>query len=163
MVADTDTWEQKTAQAIEGMNEAGAYVKNHNLGFFIPNTLAGEEHRYVPDFIVQLQVPRGEGETGGEGAGAAAGQAVPPKETAGDSILNLLLEVSGQAKKKNAAKVAAARNLWVQAVNNHGGFGRWGFPEISDPWDVQNTIRGFVTRIEAAGRSPLHDPGLAYS
>jgi len=45
---------------------------------------------------------------------------------------------------KKAAKAAAARNLWIPAVNNHGGFGRWAFIEISDPWGAKNTIRSFL-------------------
>ena len=45
------------------------------------------------------------------------------------------------ARKDKAAKVATARTLWVPAINNHGGFGRWAFIEISDPWDAKNTIR----------------------
>ena len=36
VVADTNSWEQKTAQALEQMDEVIAYVKNHNLGFTIP-------------------------------------------------------------------------------------------------------------------------------
>jgi type III restriction enzyme len=40
-----------------------------------------------------------------------------------------------------AAKVSTAQDLWVEAVNNHGGFGRWAFFEISDPWDAQDSIR----------------------
>jgi len=28
--------------------------------------------------------------------------------------------------------------------NNHGGFGRWAFLEIVDPWDAKNTIRKFI-------------------
>jgi type III restriction enzyme len=55
--------------------------------------------------------------------------------------LNLLIEVTGEKKKDKAAKVATARTLWVPAVNNHGGFGRWAFIEIADPWDAENTIR----------------------
>jgi len=58
--------------------------------------------------------------------------------------LNLIIEVTGEKKKDKAAKVSTARNLWVPAVNNHGGFGRWAFLEISDPWDAQNTIRSFL-------------------
>jgi type III restriction enzyme len=58
--------------------------------------------------------------------------------------LSLILEVSGEAKKEKAAKVATARNLWVPAVNNHGDFGRWAFIEIVDPWDAKNTIRAFL-------------------
>jgi hypothetical protein len=36
------------------------------------------------------------------------------------------------------------------AVNNHGEFGRWGFVEISDPWDAQNTIRGVLSSSQPA-------------
>ena len=43
--------------------------------------------------------------------------------------------------EKKAAKVSTARDLWVTAVNNHGGFGRWAFLEVTDPWDAQNAIR----------------------
>ena len=39
------------------------------------------------------------------------------------------------------AKVSTAPTLWVPAVNNHGGFGRWAFLEIHDPWNAMNTIR----------------------
>jgi len=34
--------------------------------------------------------------------------------------------------------------LWVPAINNHGGFGRWAFLEITDPWDAKNTIRAML-------------------
>lgn len=118
VVADTGTWEQKMAQALEEMDEVVCYVKNHNLGFTIPYTLNGEEHGYIPDFIVRVN----------DGMGPC-------------DLLNLLLEVSGEERKDKAAKVATARNLWVPAINNHGGFGRWAFLEITDPWDAQNIIR----------------------
>ena len=36
VVADTETWEQKTAQALEQMDEVVHYVKNHKLDFTIP-------------------------------------------------------------------------------------------------------------------------------
>lgn len=47
-------------------------------------------------------------------------------------------------KRRNipkTGKIATARNLWVPAVNNHGGFGRWAFIEIADPWDCKNVVR----------------------
>ncbi|MCA1554775.1 MAG: hypothetical protein LC737_10390, partial [Chloroflexi bacterium] len=56
-------------------------------------------------------------------------------------LLNLIVEVSGEARKDKAAKSATARNLWVPAINNYGGFGRWAYIEVTDPWDAQNTIR----------------------
>jgi len=36
---------------------------------------------------------------------------------------------------------------WVPAVNNHGGFGRWAFVEIDDPWNAQSLIQSFVASL----------------
>ena len=58
VVADTTSWEQKVAKALEGMAEVVAYVKNDHLGFTIPYTLNGEERSYYPDFIARIQLPR---------------------------------------------------------------------------------------------------------
>jgi len=118
VVADTDSWEQKMAEAIEDMDEVVRYVKNHNLGFTIPYTLNGEEHQYTPDFIACIDDGRGP-----------------------DDLLSLLIEVTGEKKKDKAAKVSTARNLWIPAINNHGAYGRWAFLEIADPWDAKNTIQ----------------------
>ena len=63
--------------------------------------------------------------------------------------LNLIIEVTGQGRKDKAAKVAAARTLWVPAVNNHGGFGRWAIVEVTDPWDAVGVIRGAVAEAMA--------------
>jgi type III restriction enzyme len=120
VVADTGSWEQKMAQALEEMPEVLRYVKNQSLGFTIPYTLNGEEKQYYPDFIACV----GDGRSPGLQA-----------------CLNLIVEVSGEARKDKAAKVTTARTLWVPAVNNHGGFGRWAFVEVTDPWDAQRTIR----------------------
>ena len=129
VVADTGTWEQKVAQSLEEMAEVICYVKNQNLGFFIPYTINGEEHDYEPDFISHINV-------GGES-------------------LNLIIEVSGREKKEKAIKTATARNLWVPAVNNHGGFGKWAFLEVTDPWDVKNTIQKYIQGERVDGIQPL--------
>jgi len=126
VVADTDSWEQKLGEALEEMPEVVRYVKNHNLGFTIPYTLNGEEKNYIPDFIACIDDGRGPAD-----------------------LLNLMVEVTGEKKKDKAAKVATARTLWVPAINNHGGFGRWAFLEIADPWDAQNLIRGFLKQAQA--------------
>lgn len=110
------------------MEEVVCYVKNQGLGFTIPYTLNGEEHGYMPDYIVRINLPS---PLQGEGVRVARGR----------GLLNLILEVSGEARKDKAAKVATARDLWVPAINHHGGYGRWAFIEISDPWDAKNTIR----------------------
>jgi type III restriction enzyme len=112
VVADTGSWEQKMAQVLEELDEVVCYVKNQGLNFTIPYTLNGEPRQYVPDFIARVKPD-----------------------------LNLIVEVSGEAKKDKAAKTATARTLWVPAVNNHGGFGRWAFVEVTDPWDAKGVIR----------------------
>ncbi|MFA5837503.1 MAG: DUF559 domain-containing protein [Bellilinea sp.] len=266
VVADTGTWEQKVAQSLEEMPEVVCYVKNQNMGFYIPYTINGEEHDYEPDFIARIQnpspnpLPEGEKKDARDfpllkngalpaeilercremrknatdaeallwqllrdrqflgykfrrqhpiagfiadfycheahliieldGAGHAEdSQAsydtertqnlealglqvirfwnqqvlenpsqvletiasktpqkppLPLGEGRGEGILNLIIEVSGREKKEKAAKTATAQNLWVPAINNHGGFGRWAFIEITDPWDVKNTIGCFL-------------------
>jgi type III restriction enzyme len=59
VVADTDSWEQKMAEALEDMPEVIRYVKNHNLSFGIPYTLNGEEKNYIPDFITSSTTATG--------------------------------------------------------------------------------------------------------
>jgi type III restriction enzyme len=130
VVADTESWEQKMAQALEELGEEGvliSYVKNQQLGFYIPYTVGGEEHNYIPDFIAKVDDGRGK-----------------------EDPLNLIVEVSGERDKDKEAKVSTARNLWVPGINNHGGFGRWGFIEISDPWDAKNTIRAVIEKTRKA-------------
>ena len=125
VVADTESWEQKTAQALEQMDEVVAYVKNHNLGFTIPYVNHNGAHRqYVPDFIARI---RKQG------------------EDSGDNIVNLILETSGMGREDKVQKVNTMNNMWVPAVNNSGEFGEWTFLEITDPWDMQNTIREFMS------------------
>ncbi len=122
VVADTGSWEQKMAEALEDMKEVCTYVKNHNLGFNIPYTIDGQERSYYPDFLVRLD----------DGLGR-------------DDPLKLIIEVTGEKKKDKEEKVATARLLWVPAVNNHGGFGRWAFLEITDPWDAKSAIRDWLS------------------
>lgn len=114
-------WEAKLAEVLEDMEEVVHYVKNFQLGFTIPYTFNGEEKSYLPDYIIRIDDGHGK-----------------------EDLLNLVLEVSGESRKDKAAKVETARNLWIPAVNNHSGFGRWAFLEIVDPWDAKNTIRAFL-------------------
>ena len=116
VVADTESWEQKLARSLEEMDEVLAYAKNEHVGFFIPYNLDGQERKYYPDFLVRIQGPKGD-------------------------PLNLILECTGQRKEDKVTKADTAKNLWVPAVNNQGGFGTWAFLEIPDPWDAKNKIR----------------------
>ena len=128
VVADTGRWEQKIAQLLEELPEVVCYAKNHNLGLAIPYTLGGDEHVYYPDFIARVDDGHG------------------PRD-----LLNLLIEVSGEQRQDKAAKVAAARTLWVPAVNNHAGFGRWAFVEIADADDAIGPIRQAVRGSSSVG------------
>ncbi len=48
VVADTDTWEQKIAEALEEMPEVVRYVKNHSLGFTIPTRWPARSTNIIP-------------------------------------------------------------------------------------------------------------------
>lgn len=132
VVCDTDSWEQKMAQAIEDMDEVIRYAKNHRLDFTIPYTLDGQPHNYIPDFIVCIDDGRGP-----------------------DDLLNLIVECTGEQKRDKAAKVGTARTLWVPSVNNHGGYGRWAFLEIADPWNAQSLIRGYLNQLKNEAKKEL--------
>jgi type III restriction enzyme len=125
IVCDTESWEQKTAQALEDTPEVLCYTKNFNLHFSIPYTYNGQPKQYIPDFIVHLDDGRG------------------PLDP-----LRIILELSGKKEGQDAsgdikaAKASATRNLWVPGVNELAIYGRWAFLEVFDPWDVENTIRG---------------------
>jgi type III restriction enzyme len=114
-------WEGKMAESLESMDEVLAYVKNDHLGFTIPYALDGEQRNYLPDFIVRYDDGR-------------------------DEPLNFVVEVSGGFRRDKAEKVATTKNLWMPAVNAHGGFGRWDFIEIRDPWDAKRAIRTYLGR-----------------
>jgi type III restriction enzyme len=115
-----NAWERTVAQALEALPQVAAYVKNDHLGFSIPYVFNGQAKQYLPDFLVRLKDP-GDGET-----------------------YMLIVEVSGGRKSKDmtAEKAATARERWVPAMNNHGGFGRWSYCEITDPTQAQ----GLLTR-----------------
>ena len=119
-VVQDSGWESKLADVLESMPEVAAYAKNQGLNFKIPYTYEGRAANYVPDFLIRLH---------------------DAASTSDDDLLTLVLEVTGEAKKEKQAKVATAEHLWVPAVNNWGGAGRWAFLEVTDPWDAGNLIR----------------------
>jgi type III restriction enzyme len=128
VVADTESWEQKMASVLEEMSEVYSYVKNQNLGFSIPYIIEGDERQYIPDFLVKIRT------------------------TEFSQEINLIVEVSGEKRKDKDAKVETAKNLWIPAINNHGGYGKWSFIEITDPWDSKKAIRSHLEQLAVEER-----------
>jgi len=123
-----NTWEQMAAQILEALPTVAAYVKNDHLGFTIPYVFQGRSKQYLPDFLVRLKPIEGEEET-----------------------RTLIVEVSGSHKPPGPTKEKAdtARNLWVPAVNNHGGFGRWSYCELKDPAKFRQDLEIAISALRA--------------
>lgn len=118
-LVEDSRWESKTGVVLEEMPEVVCYAKNQGLRLRIPYTFEGWPANYLPDLLIRV-------------------------DDGGPEPLNLIVEVTGERKKEKEAKVATAQTLWVPAVNNHGGFGRWSFYEVRDPWNAESDIRGHI-------------------
>jgi type III restriction enzyme len=123
-------WEKSVAEILETLSPVAAYVKNDRLGFTVPYTMLGRSHEYIPDFLVRLK----------------------PRDDE-DPVRTLIVEVSGTLKnqKVTAEKADTTRDLWLSAINGHGGFGRWGYAELRDPKTFR---RDLGTAIEALYAEP---------
>jgi type III restriction enzyme len=125
-----NSWERAAAQTLESLGSlVQAYVKNDHLGFVIPYSHGGRGHRYIPDFLVRLE----------------------PTE---DGIeRTLILEISGGRKSASVAAIKAdtVRNLWIPAVNGHGGFGLWGFCEVNDPGRIRQAVTEAAMKLDGRG------------
>jgi type III restriction enzyme len=116
---DANTWEEQLAAELERNKNVAAYVKNDHLGFTIPYLHKGRSHSYLPDFLVRLHKPDPE-----------------------DVTRTLIIEVSGSQKSPGPrkAKAETARQSWCAAVNNHQGFGRWGYTEMTNPLEFKTRL-----------------------
>ncbi len=119
-VAQDSGWETELAAKLEHMSEVVTYAKNQGLNLKIPYSYEGRAANYVPDFLIRMQ---------------------DRDSTGPNDLLTLLLEVSGEAKKEKQAKVAAAADLWVPAINNWAGLGRWAFLEVNQMENAADLIR----------------------
>ncbi|MBI5017135.1 MAG: DEAD/DEAH box helicase family protein [Deltaproteobacteria bacterium] len=111
VVADTKRWEQSAAYYLDTHPAVAAFVKNAGLGLGIPYLHNGEQHEYVPDFVLRLAVEEGR---------------------------YLLLETKGYDPLKEVKKAAAER--WCAAVNARGGFGRWAYTVVDKPEKIPGVL-----------------------
>jgi type III restriction enzyme len=100
------TWEASEAFSLERSDVVQAWVKNDHLGFEIWYVFRGARHRYRPDFLVRLT-----------------------------SGVTLVLETKGRFDEEAKAKHEYLAE-WIDAVNAHGGFGRWAWDVSTSPDDV---------------------------
>lgn len=138
-----NTWERRIAQVSETLVDDGlltSYVKNDHLGFEIPYVHQGRSHRYIPDFLLRLAPVEGE-----------------------DFSRTLIVEVSGSHKSPGPTKAKAftARDMWCTAVNNHGGFGRWGYIELGKAGvdDAEHVLREAIAN-HISDKPIIGDPDL---
>jgi type III restriction enzyme len=124
--ANGNTWEQILALECELNSRVKSFVKNDHLGFTIPYVHQGRSHLYLPDFLLRLDRPDGE-----------------------EFDRTLIVEVSGGQKSPGPTreKARTAKESWVPAVNNHGGFGRWGYIEITEMWGVRDTLNAAIDNL----------------
>ncbi len=104
------TWEATEAFELERNKQVAAWVKNDHLGYEIMYVYKGVVKKYRPDFLIRL----------------ATGKM-------------LVLEVKEQDTQQDKTKREFLAE-WVEAVNQHGGFGMWSWDVSFDPGDVVDTL-----------------------
>jgi len=107
-------WEYLEAKAINDYANVESFVKNDHLGFVVLYNHQGVTRKYFPDFIIKL--------TNGE---------------------HFILETKGQDDERNRTK-REFLDLWVRAVNVHGGFGKWHWSVSFDPNDLEEQLNKAV-------------------
>ena len=103
-------WEASEAYALERSELVDAWVKNDHLGFELFYVHGGVVHKYRPDFLIRLK-----------------------------SGSMLVLEVKGREREQEQTKRRFLQE-WVEAVNAHGGFGRWAWGVAKRPGEVQDIL-----------------------
>lgn len=114
VVCDSE-WEAVMAMTLESHPKVISFVKNQGLGFEVPYVHGGIPHKYIPDFIVQVDDGRGE-----------------------DDPLNLIIEVKGRRDETVKSKHDTIRTKWVRGVNALKDYGRWHFEEFGDVWEISD-------------------------
>jgi type III restriction enzyme len=104
-------WEASEAYFFDKSDLVESFVKNDHLGFTILYNHKGVIRKFYPDFILRL--------------------------VNGDYMV---LETKGVDSQQNQTK-REYLNEWVNAVNNHGGFGKWHWDVSFHPSDIEGLIK----------------------
>jgi len=104
------TWEASDAYVLDHNPLVEAWAKNDHLGFEIFYVYRGVVRKYRPDFLIRL--------------------------VTGDM---LILETKGRETEQDRVKQQFL-DEWVQAVNNHGGFGYWRWDVAREAGDIEDIL-----------------------
>ena len=104
-------WEAQESYFFENSQLVDSFVKNDHLGFVIYYNYKGVIRRYYPDFILRLRNGN-----------------------------MLVIEVKGVDSQQNQTK-REYLNEWINAVNNHGGFGKWHWDVSFHPSDIEGLVK----------------------
>ena len=107
------TWEASDAFVLDDSEHVAAWTKNDHLGFEVLYVYCGIVRKFRPDFLVRL--------TNGE---------------------MLVLETKGQDAEQDKVK-RRYLDEWAQAVNVHGGFGRWRCAVAKAPGEILDILIKF--------------------
>ena len=118
------SWEGEFCRVAEAHPRVVAYVKNHNMGFEVPYLFGSTPRTYVPDFILKVNDGR-------------------------EDLLNLVVEIKGFRGEDAKIKKETMEAYWLPGINAMGEYGRWGFAEFTDFFDIE---AGFGSLIERAVR-----------
>jgi len=114
-------WETAFCRVVERHPRVISYVKNRNMGFDVPYRFEGEQRKYIPDFI--LNVDRGR---------------LAP--------LNLIVEIKGFRGEDAKDKKTTMDTYWIPGVNNLGTYGEWAFAELTDVWTLESDLEDAINR-----------------
>jgi type III restriction enzyme len=114
-------WEAEFCRVAESHPQVVRYVKNHNLGFEVPYLYGARMLRYLPDFIVDID----------DGHGP-------------EDLLHLVVEIKGYRGEDAKEKAATMKTYWVPGVNNERTFGRWGFAEFCELYQIESEFKAKV-------------------
>ena len=103
-------WEASDAYVLDNHPGVTAWVKNDHLGFEVLYIYRGVVRKYRPDFLIRLNTEE-----------------------------MLILETKGQDTGQERVK-RRFLDEWVNAVNAHGGFGRWRWAVVQQPGEIKDVL-----------------------
>ncbi|MBQ7456995.1 MAG: DEAD/DEAH box helicase family protein [Desulfovibrio sp.] len=106
-ICDSD-WEMEFCRVAERHEKVKAYVKNQGMGFEVPYTFQGEQHTYIPDFILLVD------------------------DGHGDDLLHVVVEIKGYRREDALEKKTTMDTYWIPGVNRLKKYGRWAFAELKE-------------------------------